>query len=241
MIKYRVATIINYSSNEKRFLKAAIEGVSSFSEQIFIVACDHFFDETKENINLLAKHAKDFPECNFIVYPYLNKLKKKKIYKKIGQSNFWHSLSRLVGFCSVSSQVEFLLFLDVDEIIDSNAFEMWLQKQEHKEYDVMKLASYWYFRSALYRSKTLEDSPIFARKDKLSSSILLHKEERDAIYNLMEGRKKRMTKGISNEPLAHHYSWVRTKKEMLKKVTSWGHKNDAENLEKPGSDGLPYQ
>ena len=26
--------------------------------------------------------------------------------------------------------------------------------------------------------------------------------------------------------MVHHYSWVRSKKEMLKKVLSWGHKTD---------------
>jgi hypothetical protein len=78
----------------------------------------------------------------------------------------------------------------------------------------------------LYRAKTLEDSPILARKSKLSHSLILHKDERDAIYNLVKGIKKRMIVDISNNPMVHHYSWVRTKKEMLKKVNSWGHKND---------------
>ena len=27
-------------------------------------------------------------------------------------------------------------------------------------------------------------------------------------------------------PFVHHYSWVRTKEEMLKKVENWGHKHD---------------
>lgn len=32
--------------------------------------------------------------------------------------------------------------------------------------------------------------------------------------------------GLDKKPLAHHYSWVRTKGEMLKKVETFGHKSD---------------
>jgi hypothetical protein len=29
-------------------------------------------------------------------------------------------------------------------------------------------------------------------------------------------------------PMIHHYSWVRTKEEMLQKVKSWGHRDDTD-------------
>ena len=31
---------------------------------------------------------------------------------------------------------------------------------------------------------------------------------------------------VDGKPMIHHFSWVRTKEEMLKKVHNWGHKND---------------
>ena len=35
------------------------------------------------------------------------------------------------------------------------------------------------------------------------------------------------TKLGHSDPFIHHYSWVRTKEEMLKKVLNWGHKDDS--------------
>jgi hypothetical protein len=35
-----------------------------------------------------------------------------------------------------------------------------------------------------------------------------------------------MVMGLDHLPLFHHFSWVRTEQEMLKKVKSWGHKKD---------------
>ena len=32
--------------------------------------------------------------------------------------------------------------------------------------------------------------------------------------------------GLDDKPMIHHYSWVRTYKEMLKKVKHWGHTKD---------------
>ena len=38
--------------------------------------------------------------------------------------------------------------------------------------------------------------------------------------------KKRMIVDKDGNPMIHHYSWVRTKDEMIQKVKSWGHNID---------------
>ena len=35
-----------------------------------------------------------------------------------------------------------------------------------------------------------------------------------------------MVNGLDSEPMIHHYSWVRTYEEMLKKVKHWGNTKD---------------
>jgi len=73
---------------------------------------------------------------------------------------------------------------------------------------------------------TFEDSVILAKRTALRSDILLHQKERDAIYDLLPNPKRRNVTDSNGAPLFHHYSWVRTKEEMIKKVSAWGHKND---------------
>ena len=53
------------------------------------------------------------------------------------------------------------------------------------------------------------------------------REERQQLFNIPNFISGDYTPILyDNEPLIHHYSWVRTKEEMLKKVLNWGHKND---------------
>ena len=42
----------------------------------------------------------------------------------------------------------------------------------------------------------------------------------------MPGKKSAKTEGADGNPMFHHYSWVRTREEMLKKVKSWAHHKD---------------
>ena len=72
----------------------------------------------------------------------------------------------------------------------------------------------------------MEDSCVFARKKALSRKALLQEGDRFAAFRNAKGNKISMVKGINKDPFIHHYSWVRTKEEMLKKVTAWGHRNE---------------
>ena len=56
---------------------------------------------------------------------------------------------------------------------------------------------------------------------------LNHYQERQQFFGLSNfkcGDKELI--GYENKPVIHHFSWVRTKDEMLQKVNSWGHRFD---------------
>jgi len=221
-----IATIINYCSNEKAFLEKVISGVNSFSKSIFVVVCDHFFNGEKEDIAQIKKDAQRLAMAQFIVYPYEKRLEHTKIFKRIGQANFWHSFSRYLGFSKLTDAVDYVLFLDADEVVDGDAFNRWLLTDEYKQFDVMKLANYWYFLFEHLRAKVFEDSAVLIKKNRITANLLLTKEERNTLYDVLNGPKKRMVLGVDSKPMIHHYSWVRSQAQMLKKVMSWGHKND---------------
>ena len=139
-------------------------------------------------------------------------------------SQYWHNLSRLIGFSLLKPEVEDVLFLDVDEIVEGVRFAKWLEKFPLVDFSVLRLACHWYFRSSTFRANELEDTPLLARRSALDYDALMHSAERSGTFHSVEGKKFRF---VSKEaPLVHHYSWVRSKEEMLRKVSCWGHSKE---------------
>jgi len=224
--KHKIGTVINFCSNEIRFFKDCIEQAKQFSDNLFVVIADHFFDGNKEDFKVLENLFSSFPDITFIIYPFLKDGIKASFYKEEDKDHLWHSISRYIGYCFLDKKIEYVLFLDIDEIVETIPFIKWLDTFFYKKYSVMTLANYWYFRASCYRAKFLEDSPVFIKKKSLTKKMLLHKDERLSLFSKTKGKKIKKVLGLQNMPMIHHYSWVRSKDEMLKKVSSWGHKKD---------------
>lgn len=226
MKKHNIATIISYSSNDFPFLRGCIDQAKIFSSQILVTACDHFFDGTEENVNNLLTSFSLYDFADFFIYPFIYDEIPKRTLKKVPSPYIWHDLSRAVGYYHLDKSIDYVLFLDVDEIVDGKRFKSWLDTGEYLSYDVLRPSNYWYFRSSHFQATTHEDTCVMAKKNKITYKSLFHRLERDAIYSSIQGTKKRNVLGPDNLPMIHHYSWVRTKDQMLKKVNTWGHKND---------------
>jgi len=228
MRKYPIATVVNFCTNEARFIKACLEQAQIFSSQVIVAVCDHFFDGSEENRSLLQEIYGAFPNCLFIEYPFIPQKIPKKIWRSIDPAHFWHSLSRLLAYQHLDNDIESVLFLDADEVPDGKRFSQWLNDSDYLYHASLKFSNYWYFRESCNQALCFEDSIVLAQKKMLESSVLLKKEERDAIYDLLPAPKRRHVMGSDGAPMFHHFSWVRTEDEMLKKVKSWGHKGDRE-------------
>ena len=242
MYKHPIAAVINFCSNEARFIGPCIEEARQFAKQIIVVVCDHFFDGVIENRPLLEQIYRAHPECLFLEYPFIPSEIPRRIFEDVSPAHFWHSCSRLVGASYLNEGIEAILFLDADEIPDGRAFAQWLEASDYQQNTVMKLSNYWYFREPIYQALSWEDSIVLVQTRAITHDLILHEEERDAIYNRLPGPKRRHVTGPDGEPMFHHFSWVRTKDEMLKKVCSWGHKGDrnwTELVEREFS--LPFQ
>lgn len=226
MQKLPVASIINFCSNESRFLSSCIEQCKLFSSQIVVPVCDHFFDGTVENRSLLEEIYRAYPDCLFVEYPFIPAEIPPRIFKEVNPAHFWHSCSRLVGSSFLDKTLETVLFLDADEIPDGGKFRQWLEASDYQHHTVMKLSNYWYFREPAFQALSWEDSILLVQARSLTQDLLIHQDERNAIYQLLPGPKRRHVTGSDGQPMFHHFSWVRTKEEMLKKVNSWGHKKD---------------
>lgn len=212
-----LTTILQYSTIDYRFLDASLKQASKFSDKIIIPICDHFFDGEPENQELLEKSfeiIKKYDKCEAYMFEWVGK-KSTNIYYNV--------LSRLLGTTVANSS--WLLYIDVDEIID-DGFGEWFETVKHTN-NTYWLTCYWYFREPIYQSIRNEGAGLLIRKEHCKWNVDSSSDRQQLFYasNFIDGFN---TPILSKEgtPFIHHYSWVRTKEEMLKKVENWGHKHD---------------
>ena len=214
----KITTVINYCSNDYRFIRDCVQNAAAFSEEVLVPYSDHFYDGTPENKALLAQTITENPEASFIFFPYNPDLQV--------NAQHWVTWARVVGWQNSHPSTTHLLFLDADEIVEANRFAQWLKSGQFQQNNVLKLANYYYFREPCYQALTYEDSAILILKSCLNESMLMDFEDRHKPWLETPEPKTRMVLGLDGLPMVHHYSWVRTKAQMLKKVQTWGHNQD---------------
>ncbi len=220
----KLSTVLLYSTTDYRWLDLCLKNITKVSDEVIIPMCSHFFNGDLENQELLDKSIKIIKK-----YPSV------KLYNfnwSSGQNTFyWEGIARTLGRLETSSTSNWVLYLDTDEIIDPLMFQEWVNSKQYEQYDSIKLSNYWYFRDVKYQSTTYEDSIVLARKNVITDGVntVINpniSRGREQCHEMLNVKKTRNVKGINGKPMIHHYSWVRTKDEMLKKVLTWGHNKD---------------
>jgi len=237
-MKHQISVVINYCTNDYQFIRHTVKAVAPFASEIIIPVSDHFYDGSPENYSLLKKTKRENSEATFIDLEFDPTLKEQHIWwwklRRIlrlsvqSGSQFWICYARYRGYSSVSNKRGYVLFLDADEVIDTKRFIHWLNGRQYKNLYGMKFANYWYFRRPIYQATTIEDSPVMVRNGTLSYDSFFSYSERQGIYEKLEPPKKRMILGLDGMPMVHHFGWVRSKKNMLKKVRTWGHNREVD-------------
>jgi hypothetical protein len=192
-----------------------VSQASQISDQVLVACSDHFFDGLPENQEILNKARIENPDASFITLPF---------DKTLGKNpQFWVTMARWNALQHVKQNLNYILFLDADEIPDATAMKNFFSSFNLKRYSLIKLANYYYFRESGNRATTLEDSVTLVRKSLLTREIVVDFLDRHKAWECLPDPKKRMITGKNGLPMIHHFSWVRTKEEMLRKVQSWGH------------------
>jgi hypothetical protein len=230
----KIATVINYCTNDYRFLRYCIAEAKQFSRQIVIPVCTHFFNGEPENRSLLNLSYQQHPDVQFVEFEY--EQQPYGIYSPLTPSDedwshYLHSTARYVGFHYVK-ECDYVLFLDVDEIVEAERFLKWLEHFNVPDFDALRFSSYFYFREPSNRA--IDPFPLNAllvKKQAITSpEIILDVLERKGLYDQIQGHKRSHLVGLDQKPLVHHYSWVRTPEELRQKVRTWGHRHDQEWL-----------
>lgn len=210
-------TVISYCTIDDMFIRENIRQCLHFSKDIYITVCSHFYDGTPEDeskIQALKEFCRQFNNVHLIRFTWED-----------GHTpRYWHNNARWLGFQQCDT--EYVMFLDSDEIFEGElAKESFTHEEFYTEHDEYIFACYWYFREPIFRAKSLEQCHKLVRSSILSRETFFSEHELGSIA--FSGKYKIIYKVKYNgRPILHHFSWVRTKEQMLKKTASWGHKDD---------------
>jgi len=207
-----IHTIIPYCTYDKSFIKDVVDAACQVTDKVWISYSDFFLNgdpEDLESIKSLIDQYKDNQKVSFIKYKtYIN-----------DHITIKHNLSRSVLIDNARMHgATHLLLLDADELIDVKRFNKWKEESFIPNIPCYRFKNYWYFRKTTYQATTLEHTTTLA-KIELHEGFSLMAPERD--YYLRNGYV--LVDKIDGEAIIHHYSWAKTKEELLLKVRNWGH------------------
>lgn len=207
-----VTSIVTGCSLDARFLFPCIANARMVSERVILVLCDSLFNGDPEPLDFIGSARRTF-----------NMIADVEVFPRMpGMDAKWHhNMARWLGI--KKAKTDWLLLLDADEIVEAPKLSERLLTGPGP-YSSLSFACYWYFRSPAYRAKTVERAGLFCRRDLWDEDKAFTPKER----YWMEGAPWH-GHGVfdhDGKPLLHHYSWVHTKNEMLRKVAGWGHAGD---------------
>ena len=209
----KIEAVILYSTNDYRFFRLCVQNLLDLGVSCHVVTFTHMWNGTPESTDLLSSSEQIFegnPKVSFY-----------KIQWDIDKDPwFWESTGRHLATQRVSADADYLLYIDIDEIVDVKIFEEWLSSGLDLAYDTIKLACNWYWREPIYQAGP-EYNTILA-KSSLAKALPLTRGGREIYFECSSNRQ--LTDPAI--PLIDHYSWVRSKYQMLQKVKNWGHAGD---------------
>ncbi len=226
----QIGTIINYCTNDFRFIDRCIEEAKIFSKQIIIPVCDHFFDGTDENRHLLEHTYERHPDCTFVEFSYLPDRLYSQYHSMTPDDQnwamYWGATPRYIGFYFLDPGIDTVLFLDSDEILEGKKFLAWIRTVEDWPFEAVRLAAYYYVLRPTFRAKNVVNLPLLVKKQVFSPLTFFNDLDRLGAYQAHPGLKREQVVGLDGTPFVHHYSWVRTYEECLQKSRTWGHRHD---------------
>lgn len=207
-----VSIVVSYCSLDDRFLGPLINQLKMFTDDIIVVYFDHLLNGTPENVESIEAKIASLGFVKSMCLPYTG-----------GNSRYYHNLARWNAI--EETKHDWILYLDADEIPNGTLFKTLLENDAFSAYDAMDFRCNWYFRSATNQAVQTEHCGLLVNKKAITKELMFTEYERWSFRyanNLKYAPLITTNAGI----LLHHFSWVRTKEEMLVKTSAWGHRHD---------------
>ena len=208
-----ISTLISYCSLDQRFIVVNIKECLKFSDDIIVVSFDRLLNgDIEELATLDTIKAVDPTRVRIMVLPYDSRQ----------GPRHHHNTARWQA--QKYTKHNTILFLDADEIAEGAIVKDILRHPDMPDIHAMSFSCYWYFRSARYQATTTESSPMLINKTRFRKQHYFTDGERWGFAWNNPNYIEAVTG--PHGAFFHHFSWARTKQEMLIKTASWGHKND---------------
>jgi len=233
-----LSIIINYCSKDKAFIYINIEQCLNITYNIVISCGNKFFNGDDEDLEHLNSIQKKYPLIKVLIFDVnldeYNPLKDRK-------NAYFPNKARLLGYREAKKlyDTNWYLFIDVDEIPDSDIFLKNIKRFDDPNI-TYKLYTYTYFREPIYVRNVMENLILLCHKNNINTKSLMHDMER-SFYNeviidktIVENKNHKIIDILDEDThnaIFHHFSWVRSKENMIKKVKSWSHKDDKNWIE----------
>lgn len=222
-----ITAVIPFCSYDRLFFKPCIDNLLSCGIKCIIVVYDHLWQGEPENTALLQ-------ECR-LLYENNPNVEHILLHWSEGKaSSHWESYGRYIATTRVHTQ--YVLYIDVDEIVEPELFKRWLFTGKYKKYVGMKLRNYSYAVMPNYRLKVNAYNTVMCRTSYATSLGFTGKLRLQFVNNANRWSRWLTKLGLSKlfyiyrgEPFIHHYTAARSKENMIKKVTNWSHHIDRPN------------
>jgi len=188
----------------------------------------HLLNGSAEDLHHIATLIKRFPDVRFAEYQVDFSL---NLSEQAGVQNrpkaYWHNLARWNGVQKLRRK-QWVFVLDADEVPDGHLVRKWIPGVYAKltRATCYKMASFWYFKRPTFQATTLEDNPLLIHYNHLTKANNFGDSEREHLISHSQCYVQKKFKDDEDQVLWHHYSWVRSKSAMTKKMKHWGHADD---------------
>lgn len=216
-----VTAVVQYSTMDLAFLTSNLRQLCRACDEIIVTMCDKLFSGEPENpdrIEATRRVVNIFPKVRLIKYPWEGPK---------DNPAYYHTLGRAIG--TLNAKHDRILLVDADEII-SDEFPQFLEDNPDPS-KAYWFTCYWYFRDPRLQATKLESAGLLIAKKDCVWDLEARLERQQLFQKVWD--EGRLTHGDLNpffgrsgQPLMHHFSWVRSKEQMLAKVRNWGHKGD---------------
>lgn len=229
-----IGTMILYSTQCDKFIREIIKQCKKFSTKICIITTDKSFDgndtQDEQKLKKLYDDYINDPIISCIelewskdqIFPgresYELSMKNKNGWAPGGWIKGWYGICRYTGFLNLKDETDYVLFLDSDEIVDGERFNLWKSEELNKypNIEAFKFLNYWYLNDPTKQATSLEDSIVMIKSVNYPENLFFTDAERHGMCNAKLNRLENITyQGI---PIIHHYSYVRDKTALIGKM-----------------------
>lgn len=222
----KIEAVILYCSNDKKFFEPCIRNLLTCGITCNVVAYDHFYmgePEDMEHLNRARRYFRFHENFKWVVLPW-----------KPGKTSlYWEAYGRWYATtATVSSDADYILYIDIDEILDYVNFIDWFY-DSHQTFTSIKLKQYVYWITPRHRLKVFLYNTILC-KASYAKSLPFKADARLQYWNNTNLISRWLGKlGLNpffkiyrGTSFIHHYTGARSLAEMRKKAVNWSHNTD---------------